>query len=148
MKRTMLLGAALLVFAVALTAPAQQTAPTPAEAAKAPAPAPAPGLTISRMELAANVMDRKPVDVATSFPASAGKVYCYLEFSDVKNETAVNVVWTLRQNEMEKTQLTVKPYPKFRTWANKSLFGMKGEWKVEVLDEKGNVLKSAKFTVQ
>jgi DUF2914 family protein len=152
MKKTMLLGVALLVFATALTAPAQQTAPTatpaPAEAVKAPEPAQAPSLAISRMEIAANVMDRKPVDVGTSFPASTEKVYCYLEFKDVKKETAVNVVWTLGQKEMGKTQLTVKPYPKFRTWANKSLFGMTGDWKVDVVDEKGNVLKSAAFMVQ
>jgi DUF2914 family protein len=152
MKKTMFLGAALLVFAIALTAQAQQTAPTatpaPAEAAKAPEPAPAPSLVISRMELAANVMDRKPVDVGTSFPASTEKVFCYLEFKNVKNETAVSVVWTFDQKEMGRTQLTIKPYPKFRTWANKSLFGMKGEWKVDVLDEKGSVLKSAAFMVQ
>ena len=150
MKKTVILGIALSVSLAALTATAQQTAPTstpaPAEASKAPAPA--PGITISRMEIASNVMDRKPVDVGTSFPASTEKVYCYLEFKDVKKEAAVGVVWTLGQKEIGKTQLTIKPYPKFRTWAAKSLYGMKGDWKVDLLDEKGNILKSATFTVQ
>ena len=150
MKITVILGIALSVSLAALTATAQQTAPTstpaPAEASKAPAPA--PGITISRMEIASNVMDRKPVDVGTSFPASTEKVYCYLEFKDVKKEAAVSIIWTLGQKEIGKTQLTIKPYPKFRTWAAKSLYGMKGDWKVDVLDEKGNILKSATFTVQ
>jgi hypothetical protein len=150
MKKIMILVVVLLVFAIALIAAAQQTAPTatpvPAEATKAPAPA--PSLTISRMEIASNVMDRKPVDVATSFPAGTEKVYCYLEFKDVKKEATVNIVWTLGQKEMGKTQLTIKASQKFRTWAAKSLYGMKGGWKVDVLDEKGNILKSATFTVQ
>jgi len=153
LRKTIILGGiALSVSLAALTATAQQTAPTvtpaPAEAAKAPVPAQAPSLTISRIEIAANVMDRKPVDVGTSFPASTEKVYCYLEFKDVKKEATVNIVWTLGQKEMGKTQLTIKASQKFRTWAAKSLYGMKGGWKVDVLDEKGNILKSATFTVQ
>jgi len=153
LRKTIILGGiALSVSLAALTATAQQTAPTvtpaPAEAAKAPVPAQAPSLMISRIEIAANVMDRKPVDVGTSFPASTEKVYCYLEFKDVKKEATVNIGWALGEKEMGKTQLTIKPYPKFRTWAAKSLYGMKGEWKVNVLDEKGSILKSATFTVQ
>jgi hypothetical protein len=152
MRKTIILGIVLSVSLAALAATAQQTAPiatpAPAEAAKAPEPAQVPSLTISRMEIAANVMDRKPVDVASSFPASTEKVYCYLEFKDVKKEATVNIVWTLGEKEMGKTLLMIKPYPKFRTWAAKSLYGMKGDWKVDVLDKKGSILKSATFTVQ
>ena len=125
---------------------AQQNPPAAAPAS-APA-APAPGLTISRIEISGSVMDRKPVDPAASFPASQEKVFCFLEFSDVKKETVVNVVWTHGQKEMGKVPLTIKPYAKFRTWANKSINGMKGDWKVDVVDEKGELLKSASFTVQ
>jgi hypothetical protein len=152
MKSTVIFGIVLSLFAVSVTASAQQAppvaTPAPTEAAKAPAPAPAPSLMISRMEVCGNVMDRKPVDIGTTYPASQERVYCYLEFKDVKKETAVNVVWTLGQNEMGKVPLTIKPYAKFRTWSNKSINGMKGEWKVDVLDDKGAPLKSATFTVQ
>ena len=152
MKKVMILGIVLSLFVVSVTVSAQQTSPTatpvPAEAAKAPAPVPAPSIEIARMEIAANVVDRKPVDIGTNFPASQEKVFCYLEFKDVKKETTVNVVWTLGQNEMGKAPLTIKPYAKFRTWSSKTINGMKGDWKVDVLDEKGALLKSATFKVQ
>ena len=155
MKRSMIAILVVLLLMVAVTVMAQQpaatppaAAPAPAEAAKAPAAAPAPSVNISRMEVCANVQDRKPVDVAATFPATQEKVYCYLEFKDVKKETTVNVVWTLGPNEMGKVALTIKPYAKFRTWANKSIGGMKGDWKVDVVDSAGAVLKSASFKVQ
>jgi hypothetical protein len=152
MKRAIILGIVLSVSLVAMAATAQQTAPTAtpasAVAATAPVTAPAPSIMISRMEIAGNVMDRKPMDVSSTFVVTQDKVYCYLEFKDVKKEATVSVVWTLGQKEMGKIPLTVKPFPKFRTWANKSINGMKGDWKVDVLDDKGVVLKTATFKVQ
>lgn len=152
MKKKIILGIVFLLLSVAVSVTAQQTAPTatPAsvEAAKAPVSAPAPSLSIARMEICGSVTDRKPVDVSSTFTSSQDKVYCYLEFNDVKKETTVNVVWTLGQNEMGKVSLTIKPYAKFRTWANKSINGMKGDWKVDVVDEKGAVLKTATFKVE
>jgi hypothetical protein len=152
MKKKIILGIVFTLLSVAVSVTAQQTAPTatpaPVEAAKAPASAPAPSLTIARMEICGSVMDRKPVDVSSTFTASQDKVYCYLEFKDVKKETTVNVVWTLGQNEMGKVPLTIKPYAKFRTWTNKSINGMKGDWKVDVVDDKGAVLQTASFKIQ
>ena len=148
MKKKIILGIVFLLLSIAVSVTAQQTEPTatpaPVEAAKAPAPS----LTIARMEICGSVMDRKPVDVSSAFTATQDKVYCYLEFKGVKKETTVNVVWTLGQNEMGKVPLTVKPYAKFRTWASKSINGMKGDWKVEVVDDKGAVLQTATFNVQ
>jgi hypothetical protein len=100
------------------------------------------------MEIASAVENREPVGIAATFPAATEKVYCFLEFKDVSQETRVNVVWTLGMNEMGNVSLTVKPYAKFRTWANKTLGGMKGDWKVDVKDEAGTVLKSATFKVE
>ena len=130
-------------FATAQQAPVPPPAPTPD--ANVPAPA---NLTIARMEIAGAVENREPVGIAASFPATQDKVYCFLEFQKVTKSTTVTVVWTLGMNEMGKVPLTIKPYAKFRTWASKTIGGMKGDWKVDVLDEAGSVLKSAAFKVE
>lgn len=108
----------------------------------------ASGLTIARMEIASNVENREPVGIASSFPATQERVYCFLEFRDVAAETTVNIVWTLGMNEMGRVPLTIKPFSKFRTWAYKTIGGMKGDWKVDVVDASGNVLKSAVFKIE
>ncbi len=156
---------ACLVFALVLSAGTvlaqQQTAPAPAPAAPAPAapapaaPAPAakaeaaaPSLNISRMEIAAAVENRQPTGIAASFPATTEKVFCYLELKDVPKDTTITYVWTLGQNEMGKVSQPVKQSSRWRTWGNKTIAGMKGDWKVDVLDESGAVLKSATFKVE
>lgn len=130
--------------------PAVPAAPaTPASPAKTPAtPAPAASLSISRMEIAGSVENREPVGIASSFQATQEKVYCYLELRDVPQDTSITFVWTLGQNDMGKVTQQVKKSSRWRTWANKSLGGMKGDWKVDVLDESGAVLKSATFKVE
>jgi len=151
MGRPIVLGIVLMFFTACVTVSTVRQStqtPTTTTTGSTNAPIPAPSLTISRMEISAGVMDRKPLDIGTTYPASQEKVYCYLEFKDVKKETTVNVVWMLGQNEIDKIPLTIKPYPKFRTWASKTINGMRGKWKVDVLDDKGNFLKSATFTVQ
>lgn len=130
--------------------PAVPAAPaTPASPAKTPAtPAPAASLTISRMEIAGSVENREPVGIASSFPATQEKVSCYVELRDVPQDTSITYVWTLGQNDMGKVTQQVKKSSRWRTWANKSIGGMKGDWKVDVLDESGAVLKSATFKVE
>jgi hypothetical protein len=137
----------LTVLAGAVLAQQQAPPPQAAPAGKA-APAPAAGLTIARMEIASSVENREPVGVAATFPATQEKVYCFLEFQNVPAETSVTVVWTLGLNEMGNVPLTIKPFSKFRTWANKTIGGMKGDWKVEVKDASGTVLKSATFKIE
>jgi len=133
--------------------PAEPSAPaapaTPASPATAPAaPVRAAGLTIARMEIAGSVENREPVGIAASFPATQEKVYCYLELNDVPQDTTITYVWTLEQNDMGKVTQQVKQSSRWRTWAYKSIGGMKGDWKVDVLDESGAVLKSATFKIE
>jgi hypothetical protein len=142
MKKVTLFVLVLCLTVLTGAALAQQQAPATT------APAPAENLTIARMEIAGSVENREPVGIAATFPATQEKVYCFLEFRNVPAETSVTVVWTLGMNEMGNVPLTIKPFSKFRTWANKTIGGMKGDWKVEIKDASGTVLKSATFKVE
>ena len=147
MKKVVIIVCVLLLFVLAIVVLVRQTPPV-----TTPVPektgALTSGLTIERLEIAGNVIDRAPVDVASSFSANQEKVYCYLEFREVKEETSVTIVWSHEQNDIGEMSLTIKPYETFRTWASKSIRGMQGDWNVDVRNEKGVVIKSAAFTVQ
>ena len=146
---TLTAGLAVAQQAPAPTAPAPTQAPAaaPAPASAAKAPAPAAGLTISRMELAGSIENRQPSGVATSFPATQDKVYCYLELKDVAKDQAITYAWTVG-GQTDKVTQQIKKAARWRTWGNKSIAGRKGDWKVDVLDESGAVLKSATFKVE
>jgi hypothetical protein len=90
----------------------------------------------------------EPVGTAETFPASTEKVYCFLEVTNIAKDTEVSFGWIYGQKEMLKTTLPLKMGAKWRTYANKNLRGLKGEWKVEIRDPDGKVLKDVKFKVE
>ncbi len=142
------------------SAPAETSAPAPAPAASpAPKPAsavtatpakpsvPVAGLTVTRMVIAGALQDRRPVNVGTTFPASQDKVFCYLELTGVTRDQKIAYVWTYGGKTETHTN-QVKKSERWRTWSYKALDGKRGDWKVDVLDESGNVLKSAAFKLE
>jgi hypothetical protein len=147
MKKAFIICLVLSICVIAGAVFAEEQAAAPAAPAPAAQPA-ATDFTLARMEIAGSVENHEPVGIAASFPATQERVSCFLEFRDVKKPTTINVVWTLGQNEMAKVPLTVKAMSKYRTWANKTIAGLKGDWKVDVVDESGKVLKTATFKIE
>ena len=148
----------VMLFATTVVLAQQAAPPAPAAAAPAPAPAPAAAapkaapaasFTIARMDLATGVENRLPTGIATAFPSTTEKVYCYLELNNVTASTSFTYVWTFGLNEMARvTQTANRTVAKYRTWSTKALGGMKGDWKVDLVDANGTVLKSAAFKVE
>ena len=105
-------------------------------------------LTIARLVVGTGVEDREPVGVAETFPATTEKVYCFLEATEISKDTEISFVWFHGENEMLKTNLPLQTGPRWRTFANKNVAGMKGEWRVEIRDVNGNLVKDVKFKVE
>jgi hypothetical protein len=108
----------------------------------------AAGLNVVQAVVGTGVENRAPVGVAETFPASTEKVYCFLEAADIPKDTNVSFVWFHGKDELLKTTLPLKMGKRWRTHADKNLRGLKGDWKVEVRDEGGNVIKEVKFKVE
>jgi hypothetical protein len=106
------------------------------------------GFTIARAVIGTGVENSEPVGVAETFPASTEKVYCFLEAKDIGQDAEVSFVWFHGQKEMLKTSLPLKQGPRWRTNASKNLRGLTGDWKVEIKDASGNLLKEVTFKVE
>jgi hypothetical protein len=106
------------------------------------------GFTIARAVIGTGVEDREPVGVAEIFPASTEKVYCFIEATNIAEDAEVTLVWLHDGNEMSKFNLTLKTGARWRTWAYKNLRELKGDWKVEIKDASGNLLKELTFKVE
>ena len=142
----MILVMFVMVGAVLAEEAAKPASPEPAKPAAKEASE--KGITIARMEIAGGIENREPAGVAASFPATQEKVWCFVEFQDVDKETTINYVWSLGEKEVDKVPQTIKAFSKYRTWANKTIAGRKGDWKVDIIDESGTVLKSASFKIE
>lgn len=107
-----------------------------------------PGFMIARLVVGTGVENREPAGMAETFPASAEKIYCFLEATNIVKDTEVSFVWSLGGKEMGKISLPLKMGPKWRTNTYKNVRGLKGDWKVEIKDAAGNLVKDVKFKVE
>jgi Protein of unknown function (DUF2914) len=105
-------------------------------------------LTIARLVVGTGVENLEPAGVAESFPTSTEKVYCFLEATNITQDTEVSFVWFHGQSELLKFNLPLVKGPKWRTFAFKNLYGQKGDWRVEIRDAEGKPLKEVKFKVE
>ena len=131
-------------------APAKEAAPAKAPAPKKEAaPAKEKGeFAIARAVVGTGIDNKEPVGAADTFPASTERVSCFIEATNVPKDMELSTVWSMGDKEMRKINATVKAGPKWRTWVDKKVGGMKGDWKVEIKDADGKVLKDVKFKVE
>ena len=152
---------ATVIAALMFTVPvfAQEKAKPEAPAKEAPAKASAPKkeaapaqekgeFAIARAVVGTGVENKEPIGAADAFPASTEKVSCFIEASNVPKDMELTTVWSMGDKEMRKINATVKAGPRWRTWVEKKVAGMKGDWKVEIKDADGKVLKDVKFKVE
>jgi hypothetical protein len=106
------------------------------------------GMTIARLVVGTGVEKGEPVGVAEKFSATTERVYCFLEAKSIPKDTEISFVWIHGQKELLKTTLPLKMGSKWRTYAHKNLRGLKGDWRVEIKDASGNLIKDVKFKVE
>jgi len=154
MKRTafLIVISVLLVafYGVALAEEAEKVAPAesaPAQEMQAET-APAASFTVGRMVITDGVENLEPMGEVSSFPASAAKAYVFLEAKDIAEDTPVSFVWYYKGEQVAKVDLTLRAGSRWRTYSSKNITGFTGDWKVELQDANGNVLKEAAFAVQ
>jgi hypothetical protein len=108
----------------------------------------AAAFVVKRLVVGTGVENGEPVGVAETFPASTEKVYCFLEATDITKDTEVSFVWFNGDKELSKFSVPLKQGSRWRTYAYKNLRGLKGDWKVEIRDSDGKVVKDVKFKVE
>lgn len=104
--------------------------------------------SVKRLVVGTGMENREPVGVAETFPASTEKVYCFLEATNIAKDTEAIFVWFNGDKEVSEFSAPLKQAARWRTHAEKNLRGLKGDWKVEVRDSEGKVLKEVKFKVE
>lgn len=110
-------------------------------------PAVALALEVSEAVITTQVSDRAPVDAIQTYPASVERLFCFTRVTGAGEDTSITHVWSLRGVEMSRIELPVRSGD-WRTWSSKTIFpGSAGEWRVDVLDAEGKLLKTVVFTL-
>jgi hypothetical protein len=111
------------------------------------ASAAAAGLQVESAVICEQVVDREPVDVGSSFPATIGKLYFFTKIVGAEGNTQVTHVWYYGDSERARVTLSVRA-SNWRTYSSKRIQAHEtGAWRAEVLDSDGNTLATARFEI-
>ena len=94
-----------------------------------------------------DVVNREVVSEGASFSASVGKLYCFSKIANIDSNTSVVHAWYYGSEERARVSLNVNP-PAWRTYSSKIIQAHEiGVWRVEILDQDGNLLETVRFQV-
>lgn len=101
---------------------------------------------VAEAVICVDVQDREPVDPGVVFPADIGKVWCW---SKIKGGEGTTITHAYYYQGEEKALIELRiGSPLWRTYSNKKILSSwTGEWRVDIIDENGEVLKSLDFTI-
>ena len=106
-------------------------------------------LIIERAALATGIIDREPEGVANKFPWDIEKIYFFTQVQGaLLNHTTITHRWYYKNKLMAEVELPVKSN-NWRTYSSKRIiYEWIGNWYVEAVDVKGNVLKTLRFEIE
>lgn len=120
--------------------------PSAQEAAPSPSPSATSSVQVVKMVLCRDVKDREPGEELTT--AKVGDVIAGWTQIQSAEDTTVTHRWIHEGVTVSDIPLHTKGYGgarPYRTWSKKTI-GAAGNWKWQVLDQQGNVLKELAFT--
>ena len=104
-------------------------------------------LKITELAVTTKIVRNKPIDsVHRISSASVKALYCFTRISAPEDtDTTIKHVWYRDSEKVGEYELPVKG-ERWRTYSKKEIQrGMAGDWRVEILDSDGNLLKTVKF---
>jgi hypothetical protein len=94
-----------------------------------------------------DVVDRQPLGVGNSFPASVGKLYCFTKIVGALSPIEISHVWYFGYTERARVNLAVGSSA-WRTNSSKIIQSHEiGDWRVDVLGPGGEVLQTLQFKI-
>jgi hypothetical protein len=118
----------VVLAAVAVTAGAQES-----------------GMKAEKIVFCLGIEEKQPVGENTQFFERAEKIYCYTRITGGTDSSAVWHKWYFGDEEKASVRLPVRS-TSWRTWSSKKMIdAWVGAWRVDVVDEGGEVIGSREF---
>ncbi len=104
-------------------------------------------LTLEQAAMCEEIKEYTPYNSAVVFSIKIGKVSCFTSFDPVPEKTFIYHKWYHRDKPSTKKKLTLNP-PRWSTYSSILLRETdKGPWRVEISDQKGNLLRILRFSI-
>jgi hypothetical protein len=107
-------------------------------------------LSVVEASIATGIEGHTPTGVAESFPRDVGMLWCYSKIAGGNGDPGDSIVhrWYYGEKLMAGVTLPIRS-PLYRTYSSKNILpGWGGQWRVEIIDAGGTILKTLNFTVE
>jgi hypothetical protein len=105
------------------------------------------GITVTEIVITSKIVKGKPIDSIKRLSSSTDKnLYCFTRtVAPAGTDSNIKHIWFKGEEKTGEFTLPVKG-EKWRTYSKKRIpQGLAGEWRVEVIDSSGKLLKTVKF---
>lgn len=105
------------------------------------------GLTLDDAVMCEDIKDRKPVNKTIIFSVAVPRAISFTSFSEVPEKVVIFHNWYKYDKLVARVRLRLQP-PRWTTYSSIPLKETdKGPWRVEVIDQKGALLRVLRFSI-
>ena len=106
------------------------------------------GMHITKAVTCEDVKDGRPVNEGIIFSSDLNRVTCFTEFDQITEKTIIYHCWYFKDNLRAKKKPLVLNPPRWATFSQiEPRETEKGPWRVEIVDEDGNILRTLRFSI-
>ena len=104
-------------------------------------------LTLVHAVMCEEIKEHAPQNQAIIFSIQKGTICCFTSFDPVPEKTFIYHNWLHRGEPASRIKLFLQP-PRWSTFSRIQLRESdKGPWRVEIIDQKGTLLRSLRFSI-
>lgn len=105
-------------------------------------------INVEQIEIGTGIENRTLIGADSTFSSDVNTLYCFTKINGAEKSPVLKHIWYYENEEKASIDLTIRTNS-FRTWSSKKIWkSWIGEWRVEVIDENGEILASKKFVIE
>tara|TARA_B100000989_G_scaffold261740_1_gene212937 strand:- start:160 stop:930 length:771 start_codon:yes stop_codon:yes gene_type:complete len=105
-------------------------------------------LKLNEVMICRGVYKRNPIKPGFTFSNNVDSIFCYTKISNTGPKHEIKHLWYYENKLITAVTYNIKTSYNYRSWSKKTILPSQiGEWRVDIIDDKENVLGSRKFQI-
>ena len=105
-------------------------------------------LDVKEIIICRGVYKRNPIKPGFKFTNNVDSLFCYTKISNSGPKKEIKHVWYFKDKKITTVVYNIKTAYNYRSWSRKTILPSQiGKWRVEVVDEKDELLASRHFSI-
>ena len=106
-------------------------------------------LKLNEIMICRGIYKRNPIKPGYNFFNNVDSLFCYTKISNSGPKQEIRHVWSYNNKEISSVVYNIKTSYNYRSWSKKTIYAKQiGDWRVDIVDQNGNVLGSRDFNVK